>query len=196
MRISDAAPRRSNRAPQPAQHRNADYQRVASGSQQQTKAQKDAEVAARQEERAKRRAELEAAQHDRREARQDHLDEIRVENLDREIQRLERELPDANDADDETPEAVLLAHIEDDIYEALLATGVRNPATWQDAMDGPDAEYWREGIGGEIGSLQANKVYEIVPIPDGVKPISSKVVLKVKVDEQGRIVRYMVRIIA
>ncbi|KZV59090.1 hypothetical protein PENSPDRAFT_596076, partial [Peniophora sp. CONT] len=191
MRISDPAPRRSNRAPQPAQHRNADYQRVASGSQQQTKAQKDAEAAARQEERERRRAELEAGKRDRREARQDHLDQVRAENLEREIRRLEQELPDARvDDDDETPEAVLLAHIEDDIYEALLATGVRDPATWQEAMDGPDAEYWREGLGGEIGSLQANKVYEVVPIPDGVKPISSKVVLKVKVDEQGRIVRY------
>jgi hypothetical protein len=41
-----------------------------------------------------------------------------------------------------------------------------------------------------------NNVYEVVPIPDGVVPITSKTVLKIKLNAAGQIECYKVRIVA
>jgi hypothetical protein len=72
-----------------------------------------------------------------------------------------------------------------------------DPVSWDAAMNGPNADEWVAGLNEELAAFQENDVYDVVvPIPDGVKPIKSKVVPKVKTDEKGQIVRYKVRIVA
>ena len=68
--------------------------------------------------------------------------------------------------------------------------------TWNEAMQGPDSDKWLAGLHEELSSLTANDVYEVVPIPEGVKPITSKPVLRVKFNAAGEIERYKVRIVA
>ena len=49
----------------------------------------------------------------------------------------------------------------------------------------------------ELLSLNSNHVYETVPIPAGVTPITSKPVFRIKYDQTGKVVeRYKVRIVA
>jgi hypothetical protein len=39
-------------------------------------------------------------------------------------------------------------------------------------------------------------IYEMVPVPEGVKPISTKPVMKIKLDKNGNIKRFKIRIVA
>jgi len=48
----------------------------------------------------------------------------------------------------------------------------------------------------EIQNLDDNDVYETVPIPEGVKPISTKPVMRIKLDKNGNIERFKLRIVA
>lgn len=48
----------------------------------------------------------------------------------------------------------------------------------------------------EIKNLNDNDVYEKFPIPDGVKPISTKPVLQIKLDKNGNIEQFKICIVA
>ena len=48
----------------------------------------------------------------------------------------------------------------------------------------------------ELQSLIDNNVFEVVPNPKGVKPITSKLVFQVKYDANGNVKRYKIRIVA
>ena len=133
------------------------YEEIAQGKQSQSKAQREAEIAARK-------------------AQSDGSSD--------------------SEKDPDVTEAVLLASLDEIMVEAFATQSSLDPASWQEAMDGPNAEQWREGLNEELAGFQENNVYEIVPVPDGVKPIKSKVVPKVKIDEKGNIARYKVRIVA
>lgn len=61
---------------------------------------------------------------------------------------------------------------------------------------GPEAELWTPALNEELENLRANDVYEVVPIPNGVKPVTSKVVNRVKFDANGNVERYKCRIVA
>jgi hypothetical protein len=55
---------------------------------------------------------------------------------------------------------------------------------------------WREAVEAELQSLRNNGVYKEVPIPKGVRPITSKPVFKVKVDQHGKVERFKMRLVA
>ena len=67
--------------------------------------------------------------------------------------------------------------------------------TIKEAYTGPDADLWRSAVEEELLSLNSNHVYETVPIPDGVTPITSKLVFRIKCDHSGKIKWYKVRIV-
>jgi hypothetical protein len=73
---------------------------------------------------------------------------------------------------------------------------VKVPLTLAEALSGPDAEHWWGALNAELNSLAENEVYEVVKIPEGIKPISSKPVLKIKTDASGNIERFKIRIVA
>ena len=91
-------------------------------------------------------------------------------------------------------------HDDDDAYFAGLSqTGPdlhQVPATLKEAFEGPDGHHWRGALNEELQSLVDNDVYEIVPIPKGAKLITSKMVLRIKLDSPGNIERYKIRIVA
>jgi hypothetical protein len=47
----------------------------------------------------------------------------------------------------------------------------------------------------EIKNLDDNDIYETVPTPDGIKPISTKPVMRIKLDKNGNIECFKLRII-
>ncbi|KAJ3546984.1 hypothetical protein NMY22_g1838 [Coprinellus aureogranulatus] len=77
-----------------------------------------------------------------------------------------------------------------------ITPGQRIPLTLAEALAGPDGPKWRAALGDEIRSLNENDVFEVVPIPAGVVPVTSKPVMTIKTNEHGEVVRYKVRIVA
>ena len=65
-----------------------------------------------------------------------------------------------------------------------------------EALNGPDGHHWRAALRDELLSLEENHVYEVVPTPKGVKPITSKMVLRIKLDANGNIECYKIWIVA
>ena len=53
-----------------------------------------------------------------------------------------------------------------------------------------------EAMREEYKSMQDNKVWELVPLPEGVKPIGCKWLFKTKRDYNGNVERYKARLVA
>ena len=64
------------------------------------------------------------------------------------------------------------------------------PLTYQDVMNSPDSERWLEAMKSEMESMYQNKVWTLVDLPEGVKPIGCKWVFKKKTDMDGKIQTY------
>ena len=70
------------------------------------------------------------------------------------------------------------------------------PPNLREAFSLPDGDLWRSALEEELLSLNLNHVYETVPIPAGVTPITSKPVVQIKYDQTGKVERYKVWIVA
>ena len=79
---------------------------------------------------------------------------------------------------------------------SLSPNGIATPETLQEAYAGAQSSQWRKAMMEEIKNLDDNDVYETVPTPDGVKPISTKPVMRIKLDKNGNIERFKLRIVA
>ena len=63
-------------------------------------------------------------------------------------------------------------------------------------MQDSNSENWIEAMNEEYKSMQDNKVWELVPLPEGVKPIGCKWIFKTKRDSKGNVERYKARLVA
>ena len=70
------------------------------------------------------------------------------------------------------------------------------PKTLKEAYSGAEAELWKSAVEEELLSLNSNHVYETVLIPEGITPITSKPVFRIKRDQYGNVKRYKVQIVA
>jgi transposase InsO family protein len=177
-------PRRSSRTSKPAEHRNAIYERAA---------------AAPQQSRSLRKAELEESRRQRREEQQERILEREIELLRREENSGGPDKPEENTeaaAADNSAAYTWLNEEDYDTFSGLASNGSDDPSTWDEAMSGSEAEQWQDGLNKELSSFEANDVYEVVPIPSGVKPITSKLVLKRKLNADGEVERHKVRMVA
>jgi hypothetical protein len=68
--------------------------------------------------------------------------------------------------------------------------------TYTEAMMGPDSEKWLGAMESEIESMHDNQVWNLVDPIDGVRPISCKWVFKKKMDKDGNIHIYKIRLVA
>ncbi|UYV74792.1 hypothetical protein LAZ67_12001004 [Cordylochernes scorpioides] len=73
---------------------------------------------------------------------------------------------------------------------------VLEPKTYKEAMDSPNAQFWKEAMNEEMNSLTENDVFECTTLPPGQKPIDCKWVLKTKLNSKGEITRYKARLVA
>ena len=71
-----------------------------------------------------------------------------------------------------------------------------DPINFQQAMKSSNSQKWIEAMNEEYKSMQDNKVWELVPLPVGTKPIGCKWIFKTKRDSNGNVERYKARLVA
>jgi len=70
------------------------------------------------------------------------------------------------------------------------------PASYGEAMMGPDSEKWLEAMKSEMGSMYENKVWTLEVLPEGHKAIQNKWIFKRKTDADGNVTVYKARLVA
>jgi hypothetical protein len=95
--------------------------------------------------------------------------------------------------------ATELLDIDDAFFAGAANSGpseIPTPSTLAEAFSGPNEHRWRGAFAEEMQNLVDNNVYEVVPTPAGMKPISTKPVMRIKLDSKGNVERYKLRIVA
>ncbi|SOV06119.1 uncharacterized protein UDID_19410 [Ustilago sp. UG-2017a] len=94
------------------------------------------------------------------------------------------------------------AAVEDLLPAVDSTVGAANTAilnldpTLGEAMNGEDAQLWKEAIQKELEGLKAMGTWEVVHQPPGVPLVDSKVVLRLKLDADGVPVKHKARLVA
>ena len=69
------------------------------------------------------------------------------------------------------------------------------PTNYEEPMISPDSDKWLEGMKSEIGSMDENKVWTLVDLPDDRQAIENKWIFKRKTDAHGNITVYKARLV-
>ncbi|CAI7930964.1 unnamed protein product [Closterium sp. NIES-54] len=92
--------------------------------------------------------------------------------------------------------AMMVGHDEESEYEELAFAFFSpvempgEPATLKEALESSDAKEWKKAMESELKSIEENGTWELVELPEGHKAITSKWLLKIKSDADGKIERY------
>ncbi|CAI7915462.1 unnamed protein product [Closterium sp. NIES-54] len=70
------------------------------------------------------------------------------------------------------------------------------PGTLKEAWERIDAEDWKKAMESELKSIEENGTWELVELPEGRKAITSKCLLKIKSDADGKIESYKSMLVA
>ncbi|RZB42467.1 Retrovirus-related Pol polyprotein from transposon TNT 1-94 [Glycine soja] len=82
------------------------------------------------------------------------------------------------------------------LQESDYNTGAENdPETFDQAMSCKESNLWYDAMKDEMNSMQSNKVWNLVKMPNGAKAIRCKWVFKTKRDSLGNIERYKARLV-
>ncbi len=79
---------------------------------------------------------------------------------------------------------------------ALAAAEEDVPKSFEEAINSPEAHYWKEACNDEMRSMLENQVYEEVPDSRDLKVVSTKWVFKKKKNAEGAVVRHKARLVA
>ena len=77
-------------------------------------------------------------------------------------------------------------------YHVCLST-TEEPSSFQEAYTIAE---WRQTIEDEYDSIIKNKMWEMVPLPHGKKPIGLRWIFKLKKNSNGEIAKYKARLVA
>ncbi|XP_038680941.1 uncharacterized protein LOC119981871 [Tripterygium wilfordii] len=69
-----------------------------------------------------------------------------------------------------------------------------DPTSYEEAISDVDADHWLKAIESELESMYSNEVWDLVDIPDGIKPIGSKWVDKRKRGVDGKVETFKARL--
>ena len=64
------------------------------------------------------------------------------------------------------------------------------------AIQSSDSQKWIDSMNEDYKSMQDNDVWDLVPLPEGVKPIGCKWIFKTKRDSKGDVERYKAYLVA
>ena len=78
---------------------------------------------------------------------------------------------------------------------SFLAELCSEPTTVSQAMDGDEADCWKNAIDSELQSLRQHTVWTVEKLPDGVKPLETRFVFKNKMMPDGTVGRYKARLV-
>jgi hypothetical protein len=88
------------------------------------------------------------------------------------------------------PDAWHLRHPNLTANTTIINVAVENePRTYQDVLNHPQKDKWIESMQAEINQLNTLGTFELVDLPKDRKPIGSKWVYRIKIDETGCIAR-------
>ena len=73
---------------------------------------------------------------------------------------------------------------------------VDDPSSFKEAMSSEHSHKWCDAMEEELKSMSANKVWDLVEIPEGAKTVGCKWVYKTKYDSKGKIERFKARLVA
>ena len=82
------------------------------------------------------------------------------------------------------------------LEDEVLLLDNDEPATYNEAMMGPDSIKWQSAMKSEIESMYENQVWNLIDPPEGVKPIECKWIYKKKSDADGNVTVYKARLVA
>jgi hypothetical protein len=77
-----------------------------------------------------------------------------------------------------------------------MLTDHDEPATYTEAMEGPESEKLLEVMKSEIRSIYDNQVWTLVDIPSDRKAVEKKWIFKKKTDGEGNVTVYKARLVA
>ena len=79
---------------------------------------------------------------------------------------------------------------------ALVAITDTDPLTYKHAMEDPDKERWLEAMNLEMESMYSNSLWELVDLPNEVRPIGYKWIYKRKRELDGKVETFKARLVA
>ena len=82
------------------------------------------------------------------------------------------------------------------VHTCITKDTVREPMTVNEALSSPEKEKWIGALEKEMHSIKANKVWELVDLPEGKKTVGCKWVFKHKLDVDGSIERHKAHLVA
>ncbi len=71
-----------------------------------------------------------------------------------------------------------------------------DPLSFLQAINSGESCKWMDAMKDKIASMKANQVWELVELPEGVKPVQCKWVFKTKRDSKGNVDYYKARLVA
>jgi hypothetical protein len=89
-----------------------------------------------------------------------------------------------------------------DDYETYLLEAVSDdgkftdPTSYNEAISSDQSSEWKKAMTEELDSMKKNDVWDLVELPDGVKPVGCKWVFKTKLNPDGSVERYKARLVA
>ena len=70
------------------------------------------------------------------------------------------------------------------------------PSNYKEATKGPDSKHWIRAMEAEMSSIQDNKTWVLVPLPEGRQAVGCKWVFRIKTDAAGNIKTRKARLVA
>lgn len=82
------------------------------------------------------------------------------------------------------------------VYQTEEPLEMFEPRTFKEAVESKNAKQWNDAMEEELNSIKENGTWQLTDLPAGRKAIGSKWVYKIKLDENGKIVRHKARLVA
>ena len=71
-----------------------------------------------------------------------------------------------------------------------------SPYTYEEAMKDIDAYHWVKAMKSKLDSIYSNQIWDLVKVPNGIKPVGYKWVYKRKKGIDGKVETFKVRLVA
>ena len=71
-----------------------------------------------------------------------------------------------------------------------------DPINFHQAKQSSNSQKWIDAMNDEMKSMKNNDVWDLIELPEGVKPIGCKWIFKTKRDSKGNVERYKARLVA
>eukprot|EP00253_Pinus_taeda_P028638 PITA_28638 len=130
------------------------------------------------------------------------------ENIEFELKEEESDSIEEEEPEDEDPQTPVVRRSVQEIrqpkryspttFSSIFSLSVTDddPKTVKEVVDSEDNKLWKKAMVGEMTSLHKNEACDLVELPAGRKPISSKWVFKKKMNVEGKVEKYISRLVA